>query len=396
MKANKQLTAAATDLTRLGTDATVAIGAEPAVRERFAALPDFMQERYSVRRIVGFGGFGIVYLALDRKFGRWVAIKRLFDDRIRDRGVYDRFIQEAKIAGRLEHPNIVIVYSIEEDVGNVCMAMEYLGGGSLQDIMTRNPMMKLKTAIHIMLGILTGLEAAHGIGVVHRDIKPQNILFGVGNVPKITDFGVAHLPGLEDGGEDEEEREPLVGSPAYMSPEQLFRERVDARADLYSAGVVFHEMLAGHKLFPWDSGDSLRSIRERVMHVQPDSLGELRGDIPPAVEKVVMALLEKSPENRYPDAFTARRDLARALGAIGVDSKDLEEGFHSTSISSFLNSPATILEDVIYLLLLDGQMTDRKREEIAQRTERLGMNEDQALLIEQKVRRRLKLPGIDA
>ena len=174
-------------------------------------LPEEVTKRYIIRRSLGKGAFGIVCLAEDRKIGRLVAIKQLVNYRRRDSEIYERFMQEARIGAQLDHPNLVNVLSLEEDENSACIIMEYLGGGSLASYIKKEKKVDIHTAVSIITGVLTGLDAAHHVMVIHRDIKPQNILFGPHGEPKISDFGVAHLP-VAFGGirEDQVERQSRV------------------------------------------------------------------------------------------------------------------------------------------------------------------------------------------
>lgn len=366
-------------------------------RLKASFLPPALAERYQVRRVLGKGGFGIVFLAEDKVLGRLVGIKQLFDDFAGDDVIRQRFLQEARIAGRLEHPNIIIVYNIEEGDDRACLVMEYLGGGSLDDLIETNGQLDVRTSIQIMLGVLTGLDAAHSIQVVHRDIKPQNILFGIGSAPKITDFGIAHLP-VDFGGsetiDDELEYGSLIGTPVYMAPEQVLLQPVDARADLYSAGAVFHQMLTGRALLPVHSEMRVERIREIVLNEEPASVREFRDDVPRDVEEVLTTLVAKRADDRYPDAVAAKKALIQAMSKLVSSDDAFVEEFETAPISSFLNSPAAILKDIIHLLLIDGRITDEERAELNRRAERLGFSEVQTRAIEEELREEMDLPSL--
>jgi len=158
-------------------------------------LPVEVERRYTIKRILGKGAFGIVYLAEDRKLGHLVAVKQLLKSCAKDPEIHERFTQEARIGAQLGHPNIVNVFSLEEDENSACIIMEYLGGGSLASYIQGDKRLDVGTSVRIFVGILNGLDAAHHIMVIHRDIKPQNILFGPQGEPKISDFGVRAPPG---------------------------------------------------------------------------------------------------------------------------------------------------------------------------------------------------------
>jgi serine/threonine protein kinase len=356
---------------------------------------DDISDRYKIRRIIGRGGFGTVYLAEDMKIGRLVAIKQLYESLVDNLEIYERFMQEARIAGRLEHPNIIILYNIEEYEGAAYMVMEYLGGGSLSDLMKKEVQMDIRVSIQIMLGILTGLEAAHNIKVVHRDIKPQNILFGFAGTPKITDFGISHLPASAGGTEFlEHEDSGFMGTPVYMAPEQVKEQPIDGRVDIYAAGALFYQMLSGQKILPLHSDLEIEEIKEIITHVKPQPITQLRPDLSLAVCSIIEKMTAKKDSNRYKTATEVKKDLFQAL--LDINSTSSEEATltpYPTSL--FWSSPAAILEDVLFLLLIDGKISPAERDELNIRIERLGISEAEAMQIEDKVRHNLDLPSLD-
>ncbi len=358
-------------------------------------LPREISGRFKIRRAIGSGTFGIVYLAEDLKIGRLVAIKQLFPRNADDSTIQQRFLLEAKIAGQLEHPNIIIVYNIEGDEQSTAIIMEYLGGGNLEDLLKKENTLNPKIAINIMLGILNGLSAAHHIMVVHRDIKPQNIIFAIGAAPKITDFGVAHLPPSAGGVEElfEEERGSIIGTPLYMSPEQVLMKDVDSRTDLYSAGVILYRMLSGHTLFPYKKNAEMEEVRDLILHTKPESIRKFRKDVPKEIDDVLFRMLDKKPENRYPNASEVARDLIKVSAKL--KSKTPDGKVPAPMIGELLYSPASILEDIISLLLVDGVITPPERTELEKRTEKLGLSEIQSRAIEEKIREEKDLPRLE-
>jgi serine/threonine-protein kinase len=354
---------------------------------------EVIANRYLVKRMIGHGGFGAVYLADDLKIGRLVAIKQLYENLATSEEMAERFLQEARIAGQLEHPNIVILYNVEEVAGTTYMVMEYLGGGSLADLMANHPHMDLRAAIQIMLGIMNGLDAAHRILVVHRDIKPQNILFGIGGHPKITDFGIAHIP-IQAGGKEildfAQEQGTLMGTPAYMAPEQICGDPVDTRSDIYSAGAIFYRMLTGENLVPVGTDLSLPEIRDVVTHIRPKPISTIRPNIPESVQKIVERMTAKRAEERFGDSTEVKSALVQTLAKLRKPGDAIEDEIAYPSML-FWNSPATILEDILYLLLLDRSISPAERRELDIRIERLGISRTQAGAIEDKVRLRLKI-----
>ncbi len=249
----------------------------------------------------------IVYEGYDPQMTRRVAVKELnmpggatpqqADDRIQ------RFKREAQAAGRLNHPNIMTVYDVEEDGGRLFMAMEYLDGGTLRAEIDGQGKLEPARAVEIARAVLAGLEHAHGQGVVHRDIKPDNVQILSSGGIKITDFGIARLtfqPNLTMDGQ-------VFGTPSYMSPEQVVGKEIDPRSDLFSVGVMLYEMLTGVKPF---AGDSVVAITYAIMNREPDALPD---SVPWALGEAVRRSLEKTPHLRFDDAAGMSKALEEAL-----------------------------------------------------------------------------------
>ncbi len=358
-------------------------------------LPVEVERRYQVRRTLGKGAFGIVYLAEDRKIGRLVAIKQLLKPFAKNPEIYERFTQEARIGAQLDHPNIVNVFSLEEDKNSACIIMEYLGGGSLASYIQKEKRLDVNTAVRIFIGVLNGLDSAHHIMVIHRDIKPQNILFGSYGEPKISDFGVAHLPENVGGGHSisKDMDRHIVGTPLYMPPEQILKKPVDCRADLYSAGAVLYEMLTGRKIFCLDmSASDNKKIIETVVSSVPDPI-EPELKIPEKLCMIISKLLSKNPEDRYPDARSAAIEAQDAIQDTKHGTASLSTGTLGT-VGPVLSSPVAMLEDVIRLFLIDGSLSTAERKELDRRAERLGVSKIQAEALEDKVRKELGLPAL--
>jgi len=377
----------------LALDSTVRVDAP--VASVSSVLPQELSERYTIRRVIGRGSFGIVFLAEDRRLGRLVAIKQLFAGSDKDPEQKERFIQEARIAGQLEHPNVIIVYNIEGTDEAACIIMEFLGGGSLLDVLKREGQLPLRAAGRVMLGILSGLQAAHGMMVVHRDIKPQNILFGVGAAPKISDFGIAHLPASAGGSEvleqSDQAMESIMGTPLYMSPEQVMKRDLDGRSDLYSAGVIFYQMLAGRPPIARHRGMTMDEIAEEILTATPESIRKFRPECPRRLEDVAMCLLEKARDNRFPQASEVAMALLKALQKVPAKELDPEE-IAMPLMYGVGNSPGTIYADIISLLLIDGVISPAERAELEVRAERLGLSPKQARSVERRVREERGLP----
>jgi hypothetical protein len=233
--------------------------------------------------------------------------------------------------------------------------------------------------------------------VIHRDINPQNILFGPHGEPKISDFGVAHLP-VVSGGIPEDQvayQNRVIGTPLYMAPEQISNRAYDHRVDLYAIGAVLYEMLAGKKIFTPRGNISIETMRNLIMTIEPDPI-EPDSGVPPELAGLAMKLLAKKPEDRFPDA----RSVIIALEKLGLSSAGKTRGIHSETrvgISGpLISSPAAMLEDVMRLFLIDGSISPAERRELDRRSERLGVSGLHAKGIENKIRMELGYPSIEA
>jgi eukaryotic-like serine/threonine-protein kinase len=260
--------------------------------------------RFLVQSRLGRGGMATVYRAQDPSIGRDVAIKFLHASLSEDDECRMRFLREARAAGALSHPNIVVVHDVGEIDRRPYMAMELVEGASLSELLEKTPQMPLRDVVLIGVQLARALDYAHARGIVHRDIKPGNImLLRADNAVKVADFGIAHM----DGGDDERTQVgSVMGTPQYMSPEQTRGEKVDGRSDLFSAGIVLYQMLAGKRPF---KGDSLVAIATHIATAEPAPLNQARPDIPPSLRRVVDRCLAKQPAQRYQTG----KELADAL-----------------------------------------------------------------------------------
>jgi serine/threonine-protein kinase len=251
--------------------------------------------KYEIRRTVGRGGIGVVYEAWDVVLKRRVAVKTLpllgLDTDL-GQEKYQRFQREAQAAARLYHPNIAITFDYGETDALAYIVMEYLDGPSVKELIDKRSV-RADQVRTVMQGLLAGLQHSHDQGIVHRDIKPANMLLSKDGEVKITDFGIAHL---EDS--DLTQLGSQVGTPAYMPPEQVLGKKVDARSDLYSAGVVLYEMVTGRRPFV----GSTTSVMHKILNVPAPRLSESTATFPPALDAVVAKALAKDPEDRYASA----------------------------------------------------------------------------------------------
>jgi beta-lactam-binding protein with PASTA domain/predicted Ser/Thr protein kinase len=272
--------------------------------------------RYRVVRKLGTGGMANVYLAEDQELGRRVAIKMLDDRHAQDEQFVERFRREAKNAAGLSHPNIVSIYDRGEAEGTYYIAMEYLEGRTLKELILSRGPTPIPVAIDYTRQILAGLAFAHRKGIVHRDIKPHNVVVGPDGRLKVTDFGIAR-----SGTSQMTEAGSIIGTAQYLSPEQARGAPVDQRSDIYSVGIVLYEMLTGTVPF---TGETPLEIAMKHLSATPEPPSVKRPDVPRALDLVVLRALAKDPEDRYETAAEMEADLARVARGAGVSSETEE------------------------------------------------------------------------
>jgi serine/threonine-protein kinase len=265
--------------------------------------------KYEIVGKIGQGGMGEVYRASDPVLNRQVAIKTMTAGGVMEEELRKRFLREAQSAALLNHPNIVTVYDFGEEQGRMYIVMELLEGTDLKDFIQR-PRLSLRAQIGLMEQICDGLAFAHGKGVIHRDLKPANIHVSRDLHVKIMDFGLARL-----ATSDITRTGLIMGTPHYMSPEQVKGEPVTTRSDVFALGAVFHELLCGRKAF---DAESMHSVMYQVMHADPPPVEQLRPDLPQAVGEVVRSALEKDPVRRPADAAALGRALRAAASALST------------------------------------------------------------------------------
>ncbi len=264
--------------------------------------------RYEVVREIGQGAMGTVYLGLDPKINREVAIKaiRYADiDESQVTEVKTRFFREAEAAGRLNHPNIVTVHDVGEDHDMAYIAMELLKGGDLSRYCRNGHRLPLEEALHVIHGVASALEYAHRNDVIHRDIKPENIMFADGHQVKVTDFGIARVIDTAST-----HTGAIVGTPNYMSPEQVAGKKVDGRSDLFSLGVVFYELLTGEKPF---QGENMAALMYNISNGRYTPVRKLAPKTPRCCTAIVSKLLDKAVSRRHRNAADLIRDLESCL-----------------------------------------------------------------------------------
>jgi serine/threonine-protein kinase len=268
--------------------------------------------RYRILGELGRGAMGVVYRAEDPMLNRTVAIKTInMVADAEERAEYEkRFYQEAKAAGGLSHPNVVTIYDIGHAGDVVYMAMEYIEGTELRDLLLRGRLDAV-TAVDLAAQVAEGLAYAHARGVVHRDVKPANIMVPRDGPAKIMDFGIARMRASEV----KTQTGMLLGSPKYMSPEQLLGGAVDQRSDIFALGVVLYEALTGAPPF---SGSDITQIMYQIVHAVPPPPSAVNSRVSPMLDLIVAKALAKDPAARYPDARELAADLRACRAAVAA------------------------------------------------------------------------------
>ena len=262
--------------------------------------------RYRILRELGQGAMGVVYEAEDPLLGRRVALKTihraLSSDPATGEMFEKRFFAEAKAAASLSHPGIVVVHDVgRDDSGRLFIALEHLSGQTLESQLTGGRALPWEVALRVATGVAEALHHAHSRGIIHRDVKPGNVMILESGAPKILDFGIARLPAsdLTTGGS-------TFGSPSYMAPERMDGKTPDPRADVFSLGAVLYEMLTGQKAF---GRKDLATIVRKVCFEEPVPPSQLRAGLPNAVDHIVARAMAKGPEGRYPTAMAFGEDV---------------------------------------------------------------------------------------
>jgi tRNA A-37 threonylcarbamoyl transferase component Bud32 len=265
--------------------------------------------RYEIERELGRGAMGIVYLGRDPKISRTVAIKTLsysqFDPHLLSE-LKTRFFREAEAAGRLSHPSIVTVYDVGEEPDLAFIAMDYAEGKPLSHYCKAGSLLPLELVHEIILKVAEALEYAHQKNIVHRDIKPGNIIYNPANgCIKVTDFGIAKI--VDDS---KTKTGSVMGSPLYMSPEQLMGKKVSGSSDVFSLGATFYQLLTGSP--PYD-GDSLAALTYKIINQKHQTMKSLRADIPSATARIINKALQKDPEKRFASSGCMAQSIQKVI-----------------------------------------------------------------------------------
>ena len=270
-----------------------------------------LENRYQVDELIARGGMANVYRATDLKLGRTVALKILAGSLANDPSFVERFMHEAKASAALMHPNVVAVHDQGLALGFPFLVMEYVPGKTIREVLAAHGPFASAHALEIMKSVLAGLAAAHDAGFVHRDIKPENVLITNDGQIKVTDFGLARV--IADQPASSNTGAVLLGTMAYLSPEQVQQHPIDARSDVYSSGILLYEMVTGR--VPFTGGTPLDVAYRHVNEdVQAPSI--LQPDVPPAVDHLVLSATARNINNRMPSAKAFQEGVIRALNAV--------------------------------------------------------------------------------
>ncbi len=307
-----------------------------------AAAEDLKQlGRYDLTRVLGKGAMGIVYEGLDPRLNRKVAIKTILkghlDDEAASKEYSMRFMREAQSVARLNHPNIVQVYDFGEQGDIAYIVMEFIKGKELKSFFDANERFELKESVRIMCELLDALELAHEAGIVHRDIKPANVMLDTQARVKLADFGVARVTDDRSNAE-KTQAGTMVGTPAYMSPEQITGGSIDRRSDVFSAGIILYQFLVGEKPF---TGSGAWTIAKKIIQDHPPVPSSINNTISPLFDAVVNKALSKSVEGRYQSAREFGAGLKRALeGKSEEDDSDKTVVGSMADLGSIAKPPA--------------------------------------------------------
>src|SRR5690242_13216271 len=274
--------------------------------------PQVLGERYEIGGVLGRGGMAEVHRGRDLRLGREVAVKVLRSDLARDPSFQVRFRREAQAAASLNHPAIVAVYDTGEDRttsgATPYIVMEYVEGETLRDVIRREGHLSPERAMSLAADICGALDFSHRNGIVHRDVKPGNVMITPQGAVKVMDFGIARA--VSDSAATMTSTAAVIGTAQYLSPEQARGEGVDARSDVYAAGCVLYELITGEPPF---TGDSPVAVAYQHVREDPKAPSSVNPAVSPTVDAIVLKALAKGPANRYQSAAEMRSDMVRVL-----------------------------------------------------------------------------------
>ena len=288
-----------------------------------SAAPDLKAlGRYRIDRVLGKGAMGVVYEGFDPRLNRRVAIKTILKAHLDEETAKDysqRFVREAQAVARLNHPNIVQVHDFGEEGEVAYLVLEFIQGRELKAYFEASERFDMPSAVRLMSELCSALEFAHNAGVVHRDVKPANVMIDAQGRAKLTDFGVARVQDVARGGQA---TSTMVGTPAFMSPEQITGGKIDRRTDVFSAGIILYQILTGNLPF---EGDGAWTIARKIMQDEPPQPSLVDTTITPLFDAVVRKALAKNPDQRYQSARELAAALGRALEGKPEDPKEAEK-----------------------------------------------------------------------
>src|SRR4051812_15292321 len=278
--------------------------------------------RYNLERTLGKGAMGVVYEGVDPRLGRRVAIKTILKSHLDADTAKEysmRFVREAQAVARLNHPHVVQVFDFGEEGDIAYLVMEFIKGKELKAFFDANERFDLKEAVRIMGELCDALDFAHAAGIIHRDIKPANVMIDAQGRTKLTDFGVARVQDSDKTSVERTQAGTMVGTPAYMSPEQITGGNIDKRTDVFSAGIILYQFLTGEKPF---TGSGAWTIAKKIIQEEPALPSSVNNAVTPLFDAVVNKALSKSPETRYQSARDLGIALKRALDGKGEEDDD--------------------------------------------------------------------------
>jgi serine/threonine protein kinase len=271
---------------------------------------------FEIERLLGRGGMGEVYLAYDGNLERRIALKLLPRELLRDPAAQGRLLDEARSISRVQHPNIAVIHSIEEDGGVYALCMEYIEGLSLKELLHRKGPLQIPQILHLASQVAAGMQAAHEAGIVHRDLKPANVMVTAGGEAKVMDFGLALRPQrvVDTVGSS------TYGTVQYMSPEQARGETLDARSDIFSFGSTLYELTTGHA--PFQGANDL-AILQNILNSDPPRLRDVRREVPPALEQFIRGCMAKPVGARWESMGAVLGELRYLTPAANAGPRDL-------------------------------------------------------------------------
>lgn len=287
--------------------------------------------RYEIVRVLGSGAMGIVYEGLDTSLNRQVAIKTIIKSALVDSeqaaDYSKRFMREAQAVARLNHSNIVTVYDFGEEGDVAYFVMEFIQGNELKQFIDSGVRFSLSKSLGLMIKLLDALDYAHSQGIVHRDIKPANIMIDKTGKLKLTDFGVVKFVDSQEG----TQAGTMVGTPGYMSPEQILGTSVSPKSDIFAAGVVLYQLLTGQKPF---TGDGVFAIQQKIVNEDPPPPSSIDASLPPIFDQIISKALAKKPEQRYAHASEFADDIKRFLSTDAALQGDATPGLTGAALQA--------------------------------------------------------------